>query len=148
MKTLAQIEVGAYAVYPLYILYRRDKNSIHKNKELALINFIVQSLRVSKNQVNTIEKIKYYSGSYVSHQDLINYINIYYSTDFVFYDIMEKLHLDLMNIFKNVYMNESNVLLIKNENYLAPCKHTLLNSKCREYTRNSVSFFDKNIMIF
>ena len=58
MVILHNIYISSLISYPAYITSKRDKIGAHRNKNIALINFIVQSLRVSKNHIQTLYKIK------------------------------------------------------------------------------------------
>ena len=58
MVILENLYIFTLIAYPSYIITKRDKVGVHKNKDIALVNFVVQSLRVSQNRLRTLDRPK------------------------------------------------------------------------------------------
>ena len=144
MVILHNIYISSLISYPAYITSKRDKIGAHYNKDIALINFIVQSLRVSKNHIQTLYKIKKFKGS-ITYDDIYKYVTTFYHTDGKFMDILKKIQTDFANIIKKTFDNESYILRVEHENYLNFCGHISISKECMAYRGTYVLFFLDNI---
>ena len=150
MVLFQKLDLSVMLAYPAYVMIKRDKSAVHRDKKTALLNFILQSLRVnqSSSSQEVIFKILAHTSIHLTHDDVVKYVMYYYSYDSIFHDVLQKLQKDFISIIRDTLHEQFNSLLIKSENYFAQCTNIYIRNKCIRYTSNTAAFFKSNMSDF